>query len=110
MAGAKKKKTGKAASDEDIPFEEAMEKLEEVVHMLEGNDVPLEESLAAYERGVGLVRHLHGRLDGVQRKIEELAASEGGLPVLSDITSEVDIDTDGVDADGIDSDDLESDL
>lgn len=63
---------------EPPPFEEAMEELETVVHKLETGDVPLEESLAAFERGVSLVRGLHTRLDDVEKKIEELTRSEAG--------------------------------
>lgn len=59
-------------------FEDAMEQLEEIVRTLEAGDVPLEESLAAFERGVSLVRLLQARLDAVQEKIEELTRSEKG--------------------------------
>jgi len=59
-------------------FEVAMSQLEDVVRKLETGDVPLEESLAAFEKGVGLVRTLHKRLDAVQEKIEELTRNERG--------------------------------
>jgi len=59
-------------------FEEAMEQLETIVRMLEAGDVPLEESVAAFERGVGLVRLLQARLDAVEEKIEELTRTEKG--------------------------------
>jgi exodeoxyribonuclease VII small subunit len=60
----------------DLKFEEAMAALEEVVEKLEAGDVPLEESLSAFERGVGLVRTLHTRLDSVQEKIEQLTTGD----------------------------------
>ena len=59
-------------------FEDAMEQLEEIVRTLEAGDVPLEESLSAFERGVALVRLLQARLDAVQEKIEELTRTEKG--------------------------------
>jgi exodeoxyribonuclease VII small subunit len=59
-------------------FEDALAELESVVKRLEEGDIPLEESLAAFERGVSLVRLLHGRLDSVQTRIEELTRSERG--------------------------------
>jgi len=66
-------------SGSDEPkFEQAMEELEDVVRKLEAGDVPLEESLAAFEKGVALVRILHARLDAVQGKIEELTRGSGG--------------------------------
>ena len=62
----------------DLKFDEAMAALEEIVQKLEGGDVPLEESLESFERGVGLVRTLHKRLDGVQEKIEQLTTGSRG--------------------------------
>jgi len=70
--------TKKSASKDDLKFEQAMEALEEVVRKLEAGDVPLEESLAAFEKGVSLVRILHARLDAVQGKIEELTRTTRG--------------------------------
>lgn len=71
--------TGKKKSSNDEPkFEQAMEALEDVVRKLEAGDVPLEESLAAFEKGVALVRILHARLDAVQGKIEELTRGTRG--------------------------------
>ena len=68
----------KKAQNSELKFEEAMTQLEEVVRKLETGDVPLEDSLAAFERGVKLVRILHARLDAVQEKIEELTRTEKG--------------------------------
>ena len=62
----------------ELKFEEAMAQLEDIVRTLEAGDVALEDSLAAFEKGVGLVRVLHARLDAVQEKIEELTRSEKG--------------------------------
>ncbi len=70
----------KKESKKDKPFEEVLEELEDVVAKLEQGDIPLEESLAAFERGVGLAKNLQLRLDAVQEKIEELTRSERGEP------------------------------
>lgn len=72
-----KKKAAEPAGDE-TKFEDAMAELEDVVERLEGGDIALEASLAAFERGVALVRQLHGRLDAVQARIEELTRNERG--------------------------------
>lgn len=83
--------TSKAKSkDDDIKFEEAMAELEEVVRKLEGGDVPLEESLTAFEKGVSLVRTLHTRLDNVQEKIEQLTAGARGQPLLEPLVADDD--------------------
>jgi exodeoxyribonuclease VII small subunit len=71
-------------------FEEALAELETVVRRLEEGDIPLEESLAAFERGVGLVRLLHARLDSVQSRIEELTRSERGDLALESIEDDDD--------------------
>jgi exodeoxyribonuclease VII small subunit len=66
-------------------FEEAMAELDTIVLQLETGDTPLEESIEAFEKGVGLVRRLHERLDTVERKIEELVAGGGGEPEPSSV-------------------------
>jgi len=72
-----KKKIAPEKKDEP-KFEDALSELESVVRRLEEGDIPLEESLAAFERGVSLVRLLHVRLDSVQTRIEELTRTERG--------------------------------
>ena len=72
---AKKKKVSEA---EDIPFEEAMGKLETIVGELEEGDLPLERSLELFEQGVRLSRACVQRLDAAERRIEILVKDAGG--------------------------------
>lgn len=53
-------------------FEELFKKLEAVVQRLERGDLSLEDSLKAYEDGIALVRSAQGRLDGMDRRLEQL--------------------------------------
>jgi exodeoxyribonuclease VII small subunit len=53
-------------------FEAAIAELESVVKKLEEGDLPLEQSLALYERGVQLSRFCHARLEEAERRIEIL--------------------------------------
>ena len=53
-------------------FEAAIAELEGVVKKLEEGDMPLEQSLALYERGVQLSRFCHARLEEAERRIEIL--------------------------------------
>jgi exodeoxyribonuclease VII small subunit len=53
-------------------FEAAIAELERIVKQLEEGDLPLEQSLALYERGVQLSRFCHGRLEDAERRIEVL--------------------------------------
>jgi exodeoxyribonuclease VII small subunit len=53
-------------------FEGAIAELETIVKKLEEGDMPLEQSLALYERGVQLSRFCHARLEEAERRIEIL--------------------------------------
>jgi exodeoxyribonuclease VII small subunit len=53
-------------------FEAAIAELESIVKKLEEGDLPLEQSLALYERGVQLSRFCHLRLEEAERRIEIL--------------------------------------
>jgi exodeoxyribonuclease VII small subunit len=53
-------------------FEAAIAELESIVKKLEEGDLPLEQSLALYERGIQLSRFCHGRLEDAERRIEIL--------------------------------------
>lgn len=65
---------------DERPFEEALAELEALVRRLEQGELPLEESLAAFERGMALVRQLGTRLDDVTQRVEVLLrAADGSL-------------------------------
>lgn len=53
-------------------FEAAIAELDGIVKKLEEGDLPLEQSLALYERGVQLSRFCHSRLEDAERRIEIL--------------------------------------
>lgn len=59
-------------------FEQAMAELESVVGRLEQGDVPLEESLATFERGVALTRACQEALASAEQKVEVLLARPDG--------------------------------
>jgi len=62
----------------EIKFENALEKLEEIVRKLEGGDIPLDDSLKMFEEGIRLARFCGGRLDAAERRIEILMKSADG--------------------------------
>ncbi len=62
-------------SENQPTFEALSQQLDEVLVLLERGDLPLEEALAAYERGVGLVRQCNDLLDRAEIRISELSAS-----------------------------------
>ena len=60
---------------ESLNFEQAITELEVVVKRLESGDLPLADSLAAYQRGAALMRHAQAMLDHVQSEIDVMDAS-----------------------------------
>jgi exodeoxyribonuclease VII small subunit len=54
-------------------FEAALTELESIVKKLEEGDLPLEQSLSLFERGVQLSRFCHARLEEAERRIEVLS-------------------------------------
>jgi exodeoxyribonuclease VII small subunit len=59
-------------------FEEALEDLEKVVERLESGELSLEDSLAAFEEGIGLVKFCNQKLTEVEKKIELLVKDKDG--------------------------------
>jgi exodeoxyribonuclease VII small subunit len=53
-------------------FEEALEKLEEIVRRMEAGDMTLEESLKAFEEGIKLSRLCAKKLDEADRRVDLL--------------------------------------
>ncbi|GAC1499101.1 MAG: exodeoxyribonuclease VII small subunit [Steroidobacteraceae bacterium] len=60
-----------------------MRDLEQLVELLEQGDLSLEESLAAFERGVALTRACQGALKEAEQKVEILLKKAGG-PAVED--------------------------
>ena len=70
----------KEEAEDNLKFEEALERLERIVEKLESGDVPLDEALKQYEEGVKLSRRCTQKLAEVERKVEILTKTlAGGL-------------------------------
>jgi exodeoxyribonuclease VII small subunit len=63
---------------EEKNFEIALEELEGVVEQLETGELPLEESLVAFERGVGLVVYCNDKLTEAEKRVELLVKDKEG--------------------------------
>jgi len=63
---------------QELKFEEAIADLEQVVEQLESGDLSLEDSLASFEKGVGLVRYCNQKLSEVEKKVELLVKDKQG--------------------------------
>ena len=62
----------------EYTFESAMERLEQIVRALEGGQTNLEESLAAFEEGIGLVKLCTAKLDAAEQRVKILLADASG--------------------------------
>lgn len=61
---------------ENIPYEQALAELEQIVNELESSDRTLEEALALYERGQILARYCSKLLDQAELRIEQLSGDQ----------------------------------
>ena len=68
-------------AEEKLSFEQAMGRLEEIVKQLERGDAPLEQSLALFEEGTGLMGRCAAQLDRAEQKVRLLLAGPEGGPV-----------------------------
>ncbi|QZD89822.1 exodeoxyribonuclease VII small subunit [Qipengyuania aurantiaca] len=64
----------------EMSFEEALRALEITVRRLESGDVPLDESIALYERGEELRKACQARLDAAQARIDKIVIDGEGKP------------------------------
>lgn len=64
--------------NEERSFEAAMQRLEQIVQMLENGNLPLEESLKIFEEGMRLVKYCAAKLEEAERKVSILIQESGG--------------------------------
>ena len=64
-----------AADVATLPFDTALEQLQEVVARLEAGNLPLEESISLYERGATLHEHCTKLLDAAELRVQRLVDS-----------------------------------
>ncbi len=55
-----------------MTFEEAREKIEQIIQNMEAGNLPLEESVSQFEEAAQLVKYCQKKLDGYQKKIETI--------------------------------------
>jgi len=63
-----------------MPFERAIEELESIVKDLEGGKVPLEQSVALYERGEALKKRCEELLRQAEARVEKITLDGNGRP------------------------------
>jgi exodeoxyribonuclease VII small subunit len=65
-----------APPPENLTFEKALEELESLVARMEDGKLPLEESLAAYQRGAELLKFCESRLSEAQARVAILEGDQ----------------------------------
>ena len=73
-----------SAPPANLCFEEALARLETIVHELEEGQIGLAEALGRYEHGIGLLKQCYGLLENAQRRIEVLT----GIDASGNLTTE----------------------
>jgi exodeoxyribonuclease VII small subunit len=63
---------------DDLSYEQAFQELEATVGKLEAGEIPLEESLALFERGQALAARCSELLDQAELKLRQLVPDERG--------------------------------
>ena len=64
-------------SMEDLTFEQAVQRLEEIVSLLEDGKAPLNESMALFEEGTKLSAYLSQLLDTAEQKVTMITVRDG---------------------------------
>jgi exodeoxyribonuclease VII small subunit len=65
------------SNEQKISFEEAMNKLEQIVDKLEEGDVPLEAAIAFYKEGMELSKLCHDKLKSVEEQLTQIITEDG---------------------------------
>jgi len=68
-----------------LSFERAIEELESIVKRLEEGKVPLEESVAIYERGEVLKRHCEDLLRQAEARVQKITLDAAGNPTGTEL-------------------------
>jgi len=69
---------------EPLPFEQAFERLEQILEKMNSGKTPLEESLKLFEEAEGLIRSCNARLTTSEQKIEALIKQRGQVVLEND--------------------------
>ena len=66
--------------ENELSFEDAMKRLDEIVSGLEKGDVTLQDSMTLFEEGTGLIRRCSELLDRAEQQVVQLRKGPDGAP------------------------------
>ncbi len=64
-----------------LSFEQSMQRLEQIVRLLEKGDAPLEDAMKLFEEGTGLAVRCQDMLDKAEKQVVRLSKGPDGEPV-----------------------------
>ncbi len=64
---------------EELNFEQAMARLEQIVKELEGGNVPLDDLMRLYEEGTALVKSCTERINAAEEKVKLVQSQNGSI-------------------------------
>lgn len=70
-------------TDQEPTFEQAMERLEEIVSGMEGERMALDEMVGSYEEGMRLLKVCRQRIDSARRRVDMIVADTEGKVSLA---------------------------
>lgn len=62
-------------------LEESLQALEEIVQALESDELPLDEALAAFEKGIGMAREAQNTLAAAEQRVFKLSEENGDIAI-----------------------------
>jgi exodeoxyribonuclease VII small subunit len=86
MSKSTKAAAAAPSKGEEMPFEEALSKLESIVETMETDDLPLETLLARFEEGTHLAHLCQAKLAEADLKIQQLEKNAAGDLALKPVT------------------------
>lgn len=57
---------------ENMTYEEAIKRLEEIIHLLENDNTDLEKSISLFQEGVELSRYCDEKLKNIQKRVAQI--------------------------------------
>jgi exodeoxyribonuclease VII small subunit len=73
-------RTGKNDDIEKMTFEQAIQQLKGIVDRIEQGEIPLQDSLEQYEKGMALIKHCRDILQKAEKRIERISKEESPEP------------------------------
>lgn len=71
------------APSPELSFEQAMDRLEEIVGSMESDRMPLDEMVTAYEEGMALLQRCRQRIESARQRIESISLRADGKAELA---------------------------